>query len=72
MSEAGKTQKPEAADRRRLNYLKVRLKALREELQAARKETAELREKLGLGAKTAGGAQAGAGKKQNAADSDDD
>lgn len=44
-------EKPEAAgktDRRRLVYLKSRLKELREEMDTVKKETGDLRTKLGM------------------------
>ena len=43
--------KEDKADRRRLSYLKARAKEVRTEMLAIRKESAELREKLGKGPK---------------------
>ena len=62
------TAKPEAKDkegkqqRRRLGYLRIRAVELRKELAAVKKETTELRAKLGMdGKKGKGKGAAGAG-----------
>jgi regulator of replication initiation timing len=75
MSEAGKpeAEKDVAAksDRKRLTYLKTRLKALKEEMQAVRKESVELRQKLGKekkGQAEGGAKKAGKKKKASAPD----
>ena len=71
MAEAGKkASAPGRNERRRLIYLKERLKELRNEMQAIRTETADLRQKLGIGGKDGaegGPKKAGAGKKKKAA-----
>jgi len=39
-------------DRRRLNYLKMRARELRTELQANKKESDDIRKKMGMGPRT--------------------
>ncbi len=53
--------KKAGADRKRLAYLKIRFREVREELQAVRKEMEELKEKVGAAAKGPG-VKAKAGK----------
>lgn len=87
MSDAEKGATVDKSGRKRLIYLRTRFKELREEMQAIKKETAELRAKLGVGTKggtgEGGAAAAGAkkpgeakkaagGAKKKLADMDDD
>ncbi len=53
-------------DRRRLGYLKVRFKEVRDEMQAIKNETTELKKKLGMTGKPEGKGKGGA------ADDDED
>ena len=74
MSEAGKDPAVKK-DRKRLNYLKTHLKALKEEMQGVRKESVELRQRLGMEKKNraeSGTKKAGAGKKKKASASDEE
>jgi len=81
MSEAEKGAAPDKSGRKRLIYLRTRFKELREEMQAIKKETVELRAKLGVGQKGGEGeagktgetkkAGGGARKKASAMDDDD-
>ena len=48
----GKEGGKDIADRRRLNYLKTRAREIRAELQANKKETDDLRKKMGMGPRT--------------------
>jgi regulator of replication initiation timing len=48
---ASAVDKEGKTERRRLSYLKARAKEVRAEMLAIRKESAELREKLGKGSK---------------------
>jgi hypothetical protein len=57
---APKVEKDGKTERRRLAYLKARAKEVRVEMLAIRKESAALREKLGIGPKKGGKSKEGA------------
>jgi hypothetical protein len=76
MAEAEKGPTVDKSGRKRLIYLRTRFKELREEMQTIKKETADLKAKLGMGAKggtgEGGAKKGGGGNKKKSAEMDDD